>query len=519
MITSALLPAPGRVTPPDTAALRCRDRLARRVAARVGPDGLLQAPCESRVLESALALRLLTAEQADPDTCERLTRYLKTTLDTGPPDAVQTALARAALGETVPGDTSAERALASIDHFTAARKRLMFQTLLAELGAADHPRCSPDAFDARGQQSWLHLEMTAVKVIAAHGSGNPGALTAQDWAALMPAVRPGPAWECNNLARLVGLLALRRNPAHRPAVRRTLPYVTAGLRPDGGLAFISGMDVFATATAGLALAGAGQRTPLLGLMAEAVGAQQNPDGGFGFHPGVSQSDVDDTSYGIEFLRATAPDRHRRTIASAEHYLLAQRNPDGGFPTFARGTRSEIAMTAAAVNALAPDPGHRSVVDEGVRFILRHQQPDGTFERSWSRNATNAVFRAVLACDAGRSGALAAERAAAKQRAGRHLAEVQNADGGWGHRPGDPSDPISTAYAVIALSRSPARGGALRRAVDHLVDCQRPDGGYLSRPDQAGPRPLLYDVPALADIFVLLGLAHATAAGSAPTRKG
>ncbi|MFE4605841.1 prenyltransferase, partial [Kitasatospora indigofera] len=81
-MTPVLLPSGGRVEPrahgpliPEL--LRCRDRLARRVAARVGPDGLLRAPCESRVLESALALWLLTAEGAAPRARRRLARYLR----------------------------------------------------------------------------------------------------------------------------------------------------------------------------------------------------------------------------------------------------------------------------------------------------------------------------------------------------------------------------------------------------------------------------------------------------------
>ncbi|MFF1952345.1 hypothetical protein ACFVXI_26870, partial [Kitasatospora herbaricolor] len=101
-MTPVLLPSAGRVEPlahgPHAHEfLHRRDRLARRVAARVGPDGLLRAPCESRVLESALALWLLTAERAAPQARRRLTRYLRDALDRRPPDALQRALGRGAL--------------------------------------------------------------------------------------------------------------------------------------------------------------------------------------------------------------------------------------------------------------------------------------------------------------------------------------------------------------------------------------------------------------------------------------
>ncbi|MFG3023973.1 prenyltransferase/squalene oxidase repeat-containing protein [Streptomyces sp. NPDC048254] len=146
-------------------------------------------------------------------------------------------------------------------------------------------------------------------------------------------------------------------------------------------------------------------------MADALAAQQNPDGGFGYTVGVRQSDVDDTSYAIEFLRTAAPRTHTATIERAEAYLLARRNPDGGFPTFAAGAPSEVAMTAA-VNALAGNPAHRAVAERGVAFIVSQGGPAGVLERGWSRNLTNAVFRATLACATVRDDAPAALRKAA-----------------------------------------------------------------------------------------------------------
>jgi squalene-hopene/tetraprenyl-beta-curcumene cyclase/sporulenol synthase len=154
-------------------------------------------------------------------------------------------------------------------------------------------------------------------------------------------------------------------------------------------------------------------------MAGALAAQQNPDGGFGYTVGVRQSDVDDTSYAIEFLRTAAPRTHTATIERAEAFLLAQRNPDGGFPTFTAGAPSEVAMTAAAVNALAGNPAHRAVAERGVAFIVSQGGPAGVLERGWSRNLTNAVFRATLACATVRDDAPAALRKAASATARGH----------------------------------------------------------------------------------------------------
>lgn len=78
---------------------------------------------------------------------------------------------------------------------------------------------------------------------------------------------------------------------------------------------------------------------------------------------------------------------------------------------------------------------------------------------------------------------------------------QNPDGGWGHRSGDPSDPISTAHALTASL--PVRECALApEGSPLLMDQQDPDGGLTSIPDQAAPRPIPYDFPVLADIFAL-----------------
>ncbi|MEF9882776.1 prenyltransferase/squalene oxidase repeat-containing protein [Streptomyces sp. P9-A4] len=526
-LSGASLAVPGpRPEPAPTAGPLdgARARLATRLLAAAGPDGLLRAPCDSRILESALALRLLTVTGVDPDAQERLTRRLKTALDEGAPDPVQEAAARAALGEYVDGPAALTRLLGGFDHFTAGRKRLMFQTVLAELGAHAFPElASPGAaFEARGQQRWLITEMAALKVLYAFGTGSPRLVTEDDWRALAPCALPGPPPDGCHLARILALLALRHRPGCATAVAACARELRGMLREDGGLPFITGLGVFATATGGLALAGAGAPAHTLRALAAALTERQNPDGGWGFDRHVGQSDVDDTSYCVEFLRTVASERFGAEVAAGERYLLARRGRDGGFPTFEPGTASEVAITAAAVNALAPEPAHLPVVTEAVRLLVARQEEAGPFERSWSLNESNALFRTVLAYDSFRAAApghpAGTEVARARARAVARLIDTQNADGGWGHVPSDPSDPISTAYALIAVARTPAvpsAVGATERAVRHLLERQRPDGGFVSRPDQAGPRPFPYHVPLLTDVCVLLGLNHAR--GLSPTR--
>ncbi|MFE6222508.1 prenyltransferase/squalene oxidase repeat-containing protein [Streptomyces sp. NPDC057854] len=516
---------------PDGRALdRARARLAARLTTAAAPDGLLHAPCGSRLLESALALRLLTATGVDPSTRDRLVRRLKTGLDQGAPDPFQEAAARAALGEYADGAAALERLLGGFAHFTAGRKLLMFRTVLTELGAHPHtPLDDPaTAFDARGQQRWLVTEMAALKVLHCRRAGVPGLVTEEDWRTLAPSLRPGPPPYGNHLARLLALLALRHSPRYAEEVRERAGEVRSWLRPDGGMPYITGLDVFATATGGLALTGAGAPAHTLMVLAEALTGRQNPDGGWGFDRAVAQSDVDDTAYCVEFLRTVA---HRtrterpvlgRAVAAGERYLLARRGADGGLPTFEKGTDSEAAMTAAAVHALAPRPGLGPVVAEAVRFLLDREAAGGPYERSWSLNESNVLFRTVLAHDSFRASAPRGHPALAgsdraRARAVARLVSTQGPDGGWGHVPGEPADPISTAYALIALARTPSAAAPARRAVRYLLERQRPDGGFDSRPDQAGPRPLAYHVPLLTDVCVLLGLNHAAAAGHRSVR--
>ncbi|MET8826265.1 prenyltransferase/squalene oxidase repeat-containing protein [Streptomyces sp. NPDC004610] len=490
----------------------CRNRLARRVVGLVGEDGLIRAACESRVLESALLLHLCTELAPRLPARARLTDHLRRTLRAAPPDPVQAAVARAALGERATGEAGTAAALSDFAHFTAGRKQLMFTTLLAELGAARWPRVPLHAYDGRGRQSWLALEMTALKVLAAYGTGRVSELREDDWRALAPALWPDRIWEANYLARLLGLLALGRDPGRRPAVIEAVARTAQDLRPDGGLPFITGMDIFTTALAGLALTACGPAPGVpLARMADALAARQLPDGGFGFTRDVRQSDTDDTAYCLEFLRATGPSRYAEHIHAAEDRLAALRNEDGGFPTFARGTASEVAMTAGAVNALAPGIRHRRLAEEGFVFladaILSGRQP----ERSWSRSIGNVLFRTVLAC---RTMGPSPRTATVRTRALDQLLGARGPDGLWGHTSHGPADPVSTAYATVALAAAgpadSARAAApLRACVDYLTAHQRPDGGFDSMPDQSGPRPLLYDVPVLTDVCVLLGLGYAS----------
>ncbi len=183
------------------------------------------------------------------------------------------------------------------------------------------------------------------------------------------------------------------------------------------------------------------------------------------------------------------------------------------------------MTGGALSALTGAGGQDTGLLRGAgRWLLDAQHPDGTFERSWSLSEANTIWRAMEALDSlpDTTRTPLAERIdRASDAAARFLTEAQNSDGGWGYRPGDPSDTTSTCYSLLALSatgRHVTENPVVRDGVEHLLSRQEREGGFTALLDQVAPRPLLFDAPVFADIWALLALA-ACDGGTRHTRTG
>lgn len=214
------------------------------------------------------------------------------------------------------------------------------------------------------------------------------------------------------------------------------------------------------------------------------------------------TDVDDTSVAVEFLHSVDSRRYAPAISSGCQALCTYQGNDGGFPTYRPGAPSEAGMTAAAINALSTQPAHyQRQILAGARYLLRVQHDDGLFDPNWSRSRFHAVFRAVLALKT-----TTIDTRHAVLRSMRAVTDTQNPDGGWGQQLGEPSDAISTAYALICLCHQDNPRPAID-ATRFLLAAQRDDGGIESVPDMLGTRPFLYTIPCLADHFTLLALAH------------
>ncbi|MBB5867445.1 squalene-hopene/tetraprenyl-beta-curcumene cyclase [Allocatelliglobosispora scoriae] len=463
-----------------------RDSVRRAVLARVAGDGAVRDPCHGRALETALLLSLMDRVGYTSPARDSLARFLDS--------------------RRQPARLLSEQLLREVPDFTVDRKRATLCAFLVALGEP-LPHGAPDPADLtlEGLHPWARVQITAVKAILAAATGRPESITPDDHNRLLDTQQAEGVWEHNLLVHLSVLHGLAHRPDTTHVVRAGIAKALDHQRHDGGIPFVSDVDTWCTATAGVALTAAQTDPAALHPLAEHLVGRQAADGGWSFTDTVQLTDTDDVSVAVEFLHALDPHRYRNAISRGLAYLRGRQGPDGGFPTYA-ATPAEACMTAAAANALLCAPQHhRTHLDQALGHLMRSQRDDGSFPADWSASRLHTPFRAVLA---------ATQRETADDpRAVRIAAKVsgailgtQNPDGGWGQRIGDASDAISTSYAVIALTRGP-ESDAAARGVEFLLGSLRDDGGIASVPDSIGPRPFTFTVPALADIFALLALGH------------
>lgn len=524
----AVIPWPVEVDPEHLR--EATSRLVTYVSSQVDDEGAIRGECRSRVLESALALSLMTRTGVALPARDRVLAYLREHLDS-PQEfdrvlatlAVGRATDRASAGDADIVDKLTDALLGAAPAFISARRRRMLYAVLSLLGCPVSPDAAPAADEEAPTDpahSWAAVQQAAVTLVLATATGVSNGATA---AALrtLTAVRPATTvWEGYVLLHLLSLHGLAGVPGQEETVRSGLATLLRYQRDDGGFPFVVDLQHWCTSTAGIALAAAGSPPGVLRAMAEALAAHEVDEAqrslclslsrgapladGWSFGPHVAQNDVDCTSCILEFLHTVDPVAYGGAMRRGMGALLAVQGTDGGFPTYVAGASSEACMTAAAVNALAAHPATAPARERALAFLAGSQLPDGGFEPGWSRSRLHAMFRARLAaCTAAPDDHRAARMA---ERIERSVRQTQNADGGWGLQPGDPSDDISTAYGLITLCYG-AESAPIGRAMSWLLAHQNADGGYGGPPDMVGPRPFPYHIPILTDAPVLLALGH------------
>ncbi|MFD1120491.1 squalene--hopene cyclase, partial [Sphaerisporangium aureirubrum] len=228
-----------------------------------------------------------------------------------------------------------------------------------------------------------------------------------------------------------------------------------------------------------------------------------PPGGWAFEfDNDGYPDTDDTAEVVLALRRVPLEGVRPAVGRAVRWMAGMACRDGGFAAFdADNTRALIRrlpfcdfgavidppsadVTAHVVEALACEPpADPAVLRRGVAWLLRAQEPDGSWFGRWGANhvyGTGAVLPALAAAGI-------PPHAPAVRRAVAWLERHQNPDGGWGedmrsYR--DPawigrghSTPSQTAWALIALLAAGERSPAVEAGVRRLVSDLRPDGTW------------------------------------------
>ncbi len=476
-------------------------RLLSRVMDKVDSSGAVRDPCQSRVLESVLALRLL--ERIDVGESHRVAireYLLRQARSAEGLDRVF--LTRALLGGR--GRAPFPRMASGIPEFTTARKRALVDSFSAIVDDQFIPDWDDASFSVAGLHSWAVVQVTSVKVILAYAAGLPEMICDEDVRLLLETQKKAHVWESNVLIHLSVLHALARLPGTDTVVCEGISKVLELQRPDGGFPFVSDTDTWCTATAGVALAAAGAPPPLLHKLAGHLARRQQPGGGWSYTDRARQTDVDDTSVAVQFLKLLDKRGYREAISRGTASLCSVQGSDGGFPTYVTGAPPEPSMTAAALDALSWS-AHRPVLIRGLRYLAAQQLADGSFPPDWSSSRLHTVFRVLLVASRNPDYLPDHVRSLASRCLGLVLSE-QNADGGWGSQAGDPSDVISTAYGLIALCGQSNPEPAVHAAA-FIIAALRSGGSARMISDSVGPRGFVFTVPVLVEIFTLLAFGH------------
>ena len=217
-------------------------------------------------------------------------------------------------------------------------------------------------------------------------------------------------------------------------------------------------------------------------------------------------DVDDTAMVLlAFAKARASNEieQRACEKRAVDWLLAMQGKDGGWAAFDVDNNWQIlshvpfADHNAMLDPSCPDitgrviealvrcdlkPSHPAI-RRGVEFLLRAQEPDGSWYGRWG---VNYIYGTFLALRGLRSAGLT-EHEPCIQQALEFIRAYQNHDGGWGESCAsydenrfvpNPSTPSQTAWAILALlAGGDIRSESLYNGIEYLTKSQRNDGTW------------------------------------------
>jgi squalene-hopene/tetraprenyl-beta-curcumene cyclase len=248
-------------------------------------------------------------------------------------------------------------------------------------------------------------------------------------------------------------------------------------------------------------------------------------------------DIDDTGMvmiALAFARGANIPAQEAAIQRALNWLIAMQAKDGGWAAFdvdnnwpvlsqvpfadhnamLDPTCPDISGRVLEAMALHGIPLDHPAMKRGVQYLIRAQEPDGSWYGRWGVDYIYGTYLALR----GLRAAGESELEVHILRASEWLRAIQNADGGWGESPESytegvyvnaPSTPSQTSWALLGLLASgDTRSESLDRAVAYLVRTQRPDGTW-DEPQATGtgfPRVFYLNYHMYRNTFPLLALA-------------
>jgi squalene-hopene/tetraprenyl-beta-curcumene cyclase len=228
-----------------------------------------------------------------------------------------------------------------------------------------------------------------------------------------------------------------------------------------------------------------------------------------FHNNDHQPDCDDTAEVLLALKAADadPKNERKQYEATERavkWIFAMQCKSGGWASFDKDNTKKIfeAIPFADHNAMIDPPtvditgrilemlsmyGYTRRdprVEKAVQFILKEQEPDGSWFGRWGVNYLYGTFLVLRGLQAMEYSYLEP----AVQQAAEWIRMVQNADGGWGETCGTyddpnqrgvgPSTPSQTAWALLGLlAANDTRSDSVAKGVRWLIERQHEDGSW------------------------------------------
>ncbi|MCX6593380.1 MAG: squalene--hopene cyclase [Acidobacteria bacterium] len=215
-------------------------------------------------------------------------------------------------------------------------------------------------------------------------------------------------------------------------------------------------------------------------------------------------DIDDTAMVLLALWHTGASDQAALdacVERAKNWLLGMQSSDGGWAAFDVDNNWQFLSDVpfadhnAMLDPTCPDitgrviealcrwglPADHPAIQRGVEYLLKTQEPDGSWYGRWGVDYVYGTFLALR----GLKAAGYSDREAPVLRAGEWLRSIQNADGGWGESCESydknafiaaPSTPSQTAWAVLGLlAGGDETSSSVLKGVQHLTETQQGDG--------------------------------------------